>query len=80
MPDKINTSWPFDFMHDQLDAGHSVRLFNIIDDFNSEGLSIEIDFSLPAQRVIRALDRIIEWKGKPVSIRQDNGPEDISST
>ena len=34
--------------------------------------------SLPAERVIRSLDRIIEWRGKPKSIRCDNGPEYIS--
>jgi putative transposase len=28
--------------------------------------------------VIRSLDRIIEWRGKPTSIRCDNGPEYIS--
>jgi putative transposase len=49
-----------------------------IDDFNREGLGIEVDFSLPAERVIRALDRIIEWRGKPAAIRSDNGPEYVS--
>ncbi len=57
----------------------SVRLFNVIDDFNREVPGIEIDFSLPAHRVTRTLDRIIEWRGKPVSIRCDNDPEYISS-
>lgn len=41
-------------------------------------LGIEVDFSLPAARVIRSLDRIIEWRGKPSTIRVDNGPEYIS--
>lgn len=80
VPEEINLSWSMDFMHDQLEDGRSVRLFNVIDDFNREALSIEIDFSLPAGRVIRTLDRIIEWRGKPVSIRCDNGPEYISNT
>ena len=67
-----------DFMHDQLKNGRSVRLFNVIDDFNREGLGMEIDFSLPSERVIRALDQIIEWRGCPEEIRCDNGPEYIS--
>jgi putative transposase len=46
-----------------------LRLFNVIDDFNREGLGIEVDFSLPFQRAIRSLDRIIEWRGKPDAIR-----------
>ena len=54
------------------------RLLNVLDDFNREGLGIEVDFSRPAERVMRSLDRIIEWRGKPSSIRVDNGPEYIS--
>lgn len=50
------------------------------DDYNRESLAIEIDFSLPAERVKRTFDRIIEWRGKPNSIRCDNGPEYISNT
>jgi hypothetical protein len=58
--------------------GRAFRLLNVLDDFNREGLGIEVDFSLPAERVIRSLDRIIEWRGKPGTIRVDNGPEYIS--
>ena len=65
-------------MHDSLGDGRCYRLLNVIDDFNREGLGIEADFSLPAERVICSLDRIIEWRGKPKSIRCDNGPEYIS--
>ena len=51
----------------------------MLDDFNREGLGIEVGLSLPAERVIRSLERIIEWRGSPESIRVDNGPEYISS-
>lgn len=78
VPNTINDYWSMDFMQDSLENGRKYRLFNVIDDFNREGLSIEIDFSLPAERVIRSLDQIIEWRGKPKSIRCDNGPEYIS--
>ena len=77
-PQRVNQSWSMDFMHDQLQNGRSFRLFNVIDDFNREGLTIEADFSLPAERVIRTLEQVIEWRGKPESIRCDNGPEYIS--
>ena len=50
----------------------------MIDDYNREGLGIEVDFSLPAVRVIRSLERIIEWRGAPKVIRSDGGPELIS--
>ena len=65
-------------MHAQLSDGRSFRAFNVIDDFNREGLGIEPDISLPALRVIRSLNQIIEWRGKPKAIRCDNGPEYIS--
>jgi putative transposase len=78
VPQALNECWSMDFMHDQLADGRSIRLFNVIDDFNREGLCIEVDFSLPALRVIRSLDRVIEWRGKPLKIRCDNGPEYVS--
>ena len=79
MPETINQVWSMDFMHDSLEDGRSYRLFNVIDDFNREGLAIEVDFSLPAERVIRALNQLIEWRGKPQSLRCDNGPEYVSA-
>jgi len=51
----------------------------VIDDFNREALGIEVDFSLPSTRVIRTLEQIIDWRGKPVVIRCDNGPEYVST-
>ncbi len=78
VPDAPNTMWLIDFMADRLEDMRAFRLFNVVDDFNREGLGIEVDFSLPAERVIRSLDRIIEWRGSPQSIRMDNGPEYVS--
>ena len=49
----INQIWSMDFMHDQLADGRNIRLLNVVDDFNREGLGIEVDFSLPAERVTR---------------------------
>jgi putative transposase len=79
VPTHMNDVWSMDFMHDQLVDGRSVRLFNVIDDYNREALGIEIDFSLPAERVIRALTQMIQWRGKPAVIRCDNGPEYLSA-
>jgi len=67
-----------DFMCDSLVDGRRFRLLNIIDDYNRESLVIEIDTSLPAMRVIRTLNRLIETRSKPKVIRVDNGPEFIS--
>ena len=78
VPQALNEVWSMDFMHDQLSDGRCFRLFNLIDDFNREALAIDADLSLPALRVIRSLDQVIEWRGKPAVIRCDNGPEYIS--
>lgn len=79
VPLGINQVWSIDFMHDQLSDGRSIRLFNVVDDFNREALEIDVDFSLPSERVTRALNQIIAWRGKPCVIRADNGPELISA-
>lgn len=79
VPGEVNATWSMDFMHDQLADGRSYRLLNVIDDFNREGLAMEIDLSLPAGRVIRTLEQVIEWRGRPAAIRCDNGPEYISA-
>jgi len=80
VPDRPNETWSMDFMADQLADGRSIRTLNVLDDFNREGLCIEVDFSLPAERVVRSLNQIIEWRGQPQAIRVDNGPEYISGT
>jgi putative transposase len=54
-----------DFRANRPEDDRAFQLLNVLDDFNREGLGIEVDFSLPAERVIRSLDRIIEWRGKP---------------
>ena len=78
VPLNVNQVWSMDFMSDSLNDGRSLRTFNVIDDYNRECLTIDVDLSLPSARVIRALERIIEWRGKPDALRCDNGPEYIS--
>jgi putative transposase len=78
VPETINQGWSMDFMCDSLVDGRRFRLLNIIDDYNRESLAIEVDSSLPALRVIRTLQRLIEIRTKPNRIRVDNGPEFIS--
>ena len=65
-------------MMDRLTDGRKFRLLNIIDDFNRESLSVEVDTSLPSLRVIRVLERLVSRRGRPANLRCDNGPEFIS--
>jgi putative transposase len=78
VPEQRNRTWSLDFMSDALSNGRTFRTLNVIDDFNREALWIEIDTSLPAERVVRVLEHLLAWRGKPTSIRMDNGPELIS--
>lgn len=76
--ERLNQSWSVDFMNDALTCGRRFRTFNVADDFNREALTIEVDLNLPAQRVIRVLERISAERGYPIMLRLDNGPELIS--
>jgi putative transposase len=59
VPQGINQVWSMYFMREQSEDGRTFRLLNVIDDFNREAIDIEIDFSLPSERVIRELKQII---------------------
>ena len=65
-------------MSDSLSNGRAFRTLNILDDYNREALWIEVDTSIPAERVMRVLEVLLLWRGTPRQIRMDNGPELIS--
>jgi len=79
-PIKSNVCWSIDFMSDALIDGRRFRTFNVIDDYNREGLIIAAGFSLSAIRVTQLLDQFAAQRGYPEMIRMDNGPEFASST
>ncbi|MBK6732878.1 MAG: transposase family protein [bacterium] len=70
--------WSLDFMHDTLYSGRRFRTLNVLDDGVRELLAIEVDTSLPGERVVRVLEQIKSWRGLPEAIRCDNGPELLS--
>lgn len=71
----VNAVWALDFMFDSLYRGRTIRTLNVLDEANRGALGIEIATSIPALRVIRFLEQLIEIHGKPAAIRCDNGPE-----
>lgn len=78
-PTAPNICWSVDFMSDVLVCGDKFRTFNVIDDYNREGLLIEAGTSLPSNKIIRLLDQLALTRGYPDMIRADNGPEFRSS-
>jgi len=78
VPAEPNAVWALDFMQDRLYGGRAFRTLNVLDEGVREALEIEIDTSLPGERVVRVLEQLTECRGKPKAIRCDNGPELIS--
>jgi putative transposase len=78
VPVQSDLTWSLDFMSDSLSTGRAIRTLNILDDYNREALWIEVDTSLPAERVVRVLENLLLWRTTPKQIRMDNGPELIS--
>jgi len=75
LPTGPNQSWSMDFVSDGLAYGRRFRCLNVVDDYTRECLVIEVDTSLPGQRVRQVLERLREMRGLPLSITVDNGPE-----
>jgi putative transposase len=75
VPPVANAVWSVDFMHDTLYVGRRFRTLNVLDEGVREALDIEVDTSLSGERVVRVLERLKVWRGLPVAIRCDNGPE-----
>ncbi len=74
-PSRPNEQWAADFVGDTLAWGRRIRLFAVIDVFTREALAIEIDTSLPGERVVQVLGRLTAERGLPEELVLDNGPE-----
>lgn len=64
-----------DFVADQLADGRKIRTLTIIDLFTQECLGIEVGFSLKANDVVAAMNRLEHARGIPARISCDNGSE-----
>ena len=78
VPARPNHCWSLDFVSDALTDGRRFRTLNVVEDWNREVLGIDVDFSLPAARVVALLATLVEGYGCPTQVRVDNGPELIS--
>jgi putative transposase len=62
-----NEWWTMDFVRDTLAAGSAFRALTMLDTWTREALGIEVDVSLPGERVVAALDAIAKERGYPIS-------------
>lgn len=74
-PAAPNERWSMDFVSDALGDGRKFRALTIVDDFTRESPAIEVDTSLPGERVVRVLEDLRGTRGLPKAIVCDNGPE-----
>jgi putative transposase len=70
-----NQQWALDFVHDRIGEGRALRVLTIIDEFTRECLATEADTGISSRQVAMTLERILETRPAPCSLRLDNGPE-----
>ena len=70
-----NEAWAMDFMSDQLFDGRPFRILTVIDGHTREALATVPRASFRAYQVVETLDRLVALRGRPKSLRVDNGPE-----
>jgi putative transposase len=75
---RANVEWSLNFISNALYRGRRFRTVNVLDESGREALDIVIDTSIPGARVVRTLDRLIEWRGKADAIRVGDGSGFIS--
>ena len=77
-PEYPNHVWSYDFVEDRTHDGRKFRMLNIIDEFSSESLAIQVDRKLNSTSVIDVLTDLFILRGVPGHVRSDNGPEFIA--
>lgn len=60
--------------------GERFRLLTLVDNFSRERLAIRVGRRLQGDDVVAVLEQVAKVRGKPTSIRVDNGPEFISKS
>jgi putative transposase len=75
VPDRANARWSLDFVWDTFTDGRRFRVLAVIDDYTRECLALIPDTSLSGARVVRELNTVIAWRGRPATIVFDNGTE-----
>jgi putative transposase len=70
-----NEIWAMDFMSDGLFDGRPIRILTVVDIHTREALSTHPRANFRAAQVVEILDGLVRLRGKPKSLRVDNGPE-----
>ena len=71
-PTAPNQVWSMDFIHDRLENGRKLKIFNIVDDFSRVCLGQIVSDSITGKRLVEFFEGLEET---PRVLRCDNGPE-----
>lgn len=78
VPTQPDQRWSMDFVRDTTADGRPFRVWTLVDDATRECPLLLVDRSLPAWRVVEALDMLLVLRTRPQAIVCDNGPEFVS--
>jgi putative transposase len=71
----LNEVWSMDFVSNSLANGCRIKCLTVADDFSHESVDIAVDWGISGLYVTRLLDRAALFRGYPLAVRTDNGPE-----
>ncbi len=74
-PEHRDHVWSYDFVMARTADGRAFRILAIIDEFSRECLAILVKRHIISQDVIDQLFNLFVFRGIPIHIRSDNGPE-----
>jgi len=67
------------FVFDACAKGQKLKCLTLIDEFTKESLRIDVVGSIKGKRVVQVLEEVIAQRGYPKVLRNDNGPEFVST-
>ena len=70
--------WALDFHFDQTADAIMLKLLSMIDEYNRECLTIDVDRAIDADGVVACPDRLAAERGAPAHVRFDHGPNLIA--
>lgn len=71
----VNDTWSADFVMDVLANGRRIKCLAVVDDFSRECVDIAADYGMGGEYVARLLDQVAQFRGYPLAIRTDQGPD-----
>ncbi len=78
VPQRPDERWSMDFVRDTTSDGRPFRVWALVDDLTRECPLLSVDRSLPARRVVEALEALLLVRQPLATIVCDNGPEFVS--